>query len=128
MGKEDWKSESVRDVVSLGSIPFFFLVLVRLWLLDNPAFLAQFVLSGVLFGLFAYFFGGEIKAGLAFIASLFTAMYYADLRYSVFIAIVYIFILYGLFYLGREKKAIFFGFVFALISSYVGNILSGFFS
>ena len=56
--KEDaqgWLKTAARDIVAIGGIPFFILVLARVYLLDNPIYFSQFIISGVLFlGIFFF--------------------------------------------------------------------------
>jgi len=66
MGKEvyRWLKTAARDVVAIGGIPFFYLVLVRVYMLDNPTYFSQFIISGVLFIALFFFLKQNLYAGL----------------------------------------------------------------
>ena len=97
--KTDWLSETARDLVALGSVGFFLLVLVRVYMLDNPQYFSQFVLAGVVFLLLFAVFKSNIYSGLGLIVLIFTSLYYADLKFTIFGGVAYVLLLGSLFYL-----------------------------
>ena len=119
MNKE-WFREFARDVIALGSIPFFLLVLVRIWILPNPEFLAQFIIAGILFLVTFLIFKQNLYSGLALIILIFTSLHYADQRFTIFASLAYILLLGSLYYLKTDKKEIFKGILLGIISSGVG--------
>ncbi|MBT3405219.1 hypothetical protein HN832_01420 [archaeon] len=125
MKKGDWKAEFLRDLIGIGSVPFFALVVVRIWIANNNFYLGQLLISGVLFLLLSYLFKSSIYSGLSLIALIFTGSYYLDKRYWAFGILVYFGLIYALDYLGKEKKKIFFGCLFGAGSAAFGNWLSG---
>lgn len=116
--------ELARDIIALGSIPFFLLVIIRIWLLNNNSYLLQIIISGVLFLILSYFFKANFYAGLAWIVLFFTSKYYTDLRYSFFAILIYLSLLLSLIYLNKEKKKIVFGVLFGIICSLIGLEIS----
>ena len=121
MKKELIKSVA-RDFIALGGIPFFILVLVRIWLLDTPAYLSQFLIAGGLFLAITLFIKNNIYSGLSLIALFFTALVYLDLRYTIFGSIIYLGLIGSLFYLNYDKKKIIFGVLFGAISTGLGYL------
>jgi hypothetical protein len=119
----DLKKELARDFVALGGIPFFILVLIRVWILDQPKYFSQFLISGILiFGLFFVFRKKfNLSSGLALIVYIFTAIHYADLIYWTFVGIVYLFLLGSLVYLKKNKKEIIYGTVLGGVCIFLGN-------
>ena len=109
MKDDGWLKVLARDVIALGGLPFFVLVLVRVWMLDNTAYFLQFVVAGVIFGLLFLFVKQDVYAGLGLIVLVFTSLYYEDFLYSVFGAVAYCLLLVSLFYLGRDWKKVIFG-------------------
>ena len=105
-----------RDFVALGSIPFFILVLARVWILDNPAYLSQFLIGGVLFLSLAFVFKSDLYFGLALVSGFFLVLFYNDLRFTYLIIPVYILIIFSLFYLGEDKNKIIKGILFGILS------------
>lgn len=125
--KRNWKKEIARDLIALGSIPFFILVLIRVTILDNPLFLAQFAIAGILFLILAFMFKSNMYSGLALVIGAFTSIYYGDLRYGIFVALTYILLLGSQFYLKTDRmkivKGILFGAISIGISYYVSNLI-----
>jgi len=106
-----WIKAAARDVIAIGGIPFFILVLVRVYMLNNQTYFNQFAISGVLFlGLFILF-RQNIYAGLGLIVLTFTSLYYRDLMFNIFGIVAYVLLLGSLVYLKEDVKKIFWGVV-----------------
>ena len=110
--------ELARDFLALGSIPFFILVLARIWILNDQSYFLQFVISGVLFLILTYAFKNSLYSGLGFIMLFFTAIHYNDLKFSVLGSLVYVGLIYSLVYLKYQK--IILGFLFGALSTGIG--------
>ncbi len=109
MKDEGWLKVLARDLIALGGLPFFVLVLVRVWMLDNTAYFLQFAIAGVLFGLLFLFVRQDVYAGLGLIVLVFTSIYYVDSLYTIFGIVAYCLLLVSLFYLGRDWKKVILG-------------------
>ena len=120
----NWKNELARDLIALGSIPFFLLVLVRIHLLDNPVYSNQFIFSGITFLALFFIFRLNLYSGLGLIALFFTSMYYADVAFTIFGSIIYLFIIVSLFYLKYDMKKVFLGILAGAIGIGVGYVLA----
>ena len=107
-----WIKTAARDIIAIGGIPFFILVLVRVYMLNNPTYFSQFVISGVLFVALFFLFKQNLYAGLGLIILTFTSLYYQDLMYVIFGVGAYVLLLVSLVYLKEDLKKIFFGIVF----------------
>ena len=119
-----WKNELARDLIALGSIPFFLLVLVRIYLLDNPVYLNQFIFSGIVFLVLFFIFRLNLYSGLGLIALFFTSMHYADAAFTIFGSVVYFFIIASLFYLKYDWKKILLGILAGVIGIGVGYVFA----
>ena len=86
----EFLKEGARDFVTLGSIPFFILVLVRVWILDTPAYFSQFAIAGGLFLIITFLFKNNLYSGLALMMLFFTALVYNEWRYTLFGSLVYL--------------------------------------
>jgi hypothetical protein len=118
--KKELMQNLARDFIALGGIPFFAIVVVRIWLLDTPAYLTQFLIAGGLFLAITLILKNSIYSGLSLIALFFTALVYADLRYTIFGSIIYLLLLGSLFYLNYGKKKIIFGVILGAITTAIG--------
>jgi len=106
-----WLKTAARDIIAIGSVPFFILVLARVYMINEPIYFNQFVISGVLFiGLF-FLFRQNLYAGLGLIVLTFTIRFYQDLMFSIFGIVAYFFLLVSLIYLKEDIKKIFLGVV-----------------
>ena len=121
---KNWKNEVARDLIALGSIPFFLLVLVRIYLLNNPIYFNQFVFSGIVFIVLFFIFNLNLYSGLGLIALFFTSMHYANAAFTIFGSIVYFFIIVSLFYLKYDLKKVFWGILAGIVGIGVGYILT----
>ena len=117
--KEILKKEIARDFIALGSIPFFVLVLIRIYILGDISFFSKLIFSGVIFLSLMFLFKQNMYSGLGIIALIFTSLYYNDLKFSIFVSLVYLGLLMSLFYLKKDKKSIISGVVFGIISSLI---------
>ena len=123
--ESDWKKELARDFIALGGIPFFILVLARIWILNNPTYLSQFLFSSVIFILLIFIFRVNIYSGLGLIMLIFTAIHYGDIKYTILGSLVYLGLIVSLFYLRYNWRKIFLGILAGAISIMTGNWISG---
>lgn len=129
MNKEGLKENvnaTARDIVALGSIPFFILVLVRVYLLNKPDYFSQFLIAGVLFLILAFSFKFDKYSGLGLVILIFTILYYNVNTYTIFSSITYVLLLISLIYLKKVKKKIFLGTatgaLCSVVSYYIVNL------
>ena len=115
--------EIARDLIALGGIPFFVLVLVRVYLLNNPTYFSQFVVAGLIFILIAMFLRISFYAGLGLVILIFTNLYYQDIKFGVFSIVAYLLLLAALVYLKKEKKDILLGVIAGGLSSGIAYYL-----
>lgn len=118
--KKEWLKEIARDIIALGGIPFFSIVVIRIWLLDTPAYLSQFLIAGSLFLIATFLLKSSFYSGLSLISLFFTALVYADLRYTLFGSFVYLLLLGSLFYLNYNKKNIILGVILGAVTTVIG--------
>ena len=118
--ESDWKKELARDFIALGGIPFLILVLARIWIIDNLPYLSQFVFSALIFILLVWVFKANIYSGLGLIMLFFTALHYADQKYTILGSLVYLGLIVSLFYLKYNKKKIITGVLAGAISIGLG--------
>ncbi len=123
MEKKEILKESARDLIALGSIPFFILVLVRVVMLGKPTYFWQFAISGLIFLGIWFLTKIDLYAGLALIIVVFTNFYYNDILYGVFSILAYLLLLGSLIYLKTNKKQVFFGVLSGGISSLIAYII-----
>lgn len=112
-----------RDLIALGGVPFFILVLVRVYILNKPEYFAQFAVAGLIFVLIAIFLRTSIYSGLGLVVLVFTNLYYQDLGFGVISVIAYVLLLISLVYLEKSKREIVKGFILGVLASGVSYSL-----
>ena len=115
----EWK-EAARDVLALGSIPFYAIVIVRMLLLEELAILVpQLVIAffGVL--ILSRFIEIEYHIAQGLILIVFTSLGYKEAPFTVFAGLLWILMLYSAYYLKIKKNKIINGAVVGIISTIV---------
>jgi len=121
----EMKKEVARDLIALGSIPFFILVLVRVFVIGNMTFFNQFLFSGIIFIVLALIFRASFYPGLALIVGYFTALNYQASSYTFIASIAYILLIGSLIYLKYDRKKVVYGVFLGVMATFVGNYLVG---
>lgn len=116
MKEMTWLSETARDAIALGGLPFFVLVLGRVWMMDNIIYFSQFAVAGIVFGLVFLTLRQNIHSGLGLIMLVFTSLYYEDFVFGIFGAVIYCLLIWSLVYLGKDWKKIGLGIFVGIIS------------
>ena len=115
--KKEVIKELSRDLIALGGLPFFLLVIIRVSINPDFHYILQFVIAGILFLIMKFLFKSEIHSGLALILLLFIGNYYGDFKFVVFATLMYLLLIASLFYLKKNNKEILKGILFGGISS-----------
>jgi len=114
---------TARDLIALGSIPFFILVLARIYILAQPDYFIKITFSGFLFIILSFIFKTNIYSGLGLITGFFLSYHYKDIKFTIFSILAYILLITSLIYLKESKKKIFFGILLGVIASLISFIL-----
>jgi len=121
---DSWVKTGARDLVAIGGIPFFLLVLARVYMLHKPEYFSQFVISGVVFLLIFILLRQNIYSGLGLITLIFTSLYYNDFIFTIFGAIAYVLLIGGLFYLKEDLKKIILGILVGFVGIGASYLIS----
>ncbi|MEA3248224.1 MAG: hypothetical protein U9Q73_00805 [Nanoarchaeota archaeon] len=122
--RSTWKKESARDLISLGSIPFFLLVLARVYLLNIPKYFNQFVFSGTIFLILFFIFKLNLYSGMGLIVLVFTSLFYSEMIFFIFGSIAYILVIVSLIYLKHDTKKVFLGILAGVVGIGAGYLLA----
>ena len=118
---ENMKDEIARDLIALGGLPFYFLVLVRSTIGGYHSFLSHVAVAlPVLYLLSKAVKGSNLHIARGFILVIFTSIFYSALPFTVFSILVWCGMIYSLTYLkvgaGEILKGIALGVVSVVIS------------
>ena len=119
--KTSWLKEIARDLLALGSIPFYFLVVIRAVIGKYDVFVYQMIIAAVVM-LILYFLikNSNLHVARAFVALIFTSLFYKESLFTVFASLVWVLLLLAAYYIKRKISSVFKGIVIGAISSLAG--------
>ena len=123
--KKDWKYGIARDSMAFGSILFYLFVMARSTIGEYLTFVYQLLIA-LAFLIISSFFIKKANHHLAraFVLVVFTSLFYKDAPFTVFAALVWVFMIGSTFYIKENKKSIYRGIVLGIIASLVSYYLS----
>lgn len=122
---KNWKKEIARDLLALGGIPFYFIVVIRAIIGKYTPFVYQLVITLVVLVILSLIFKNSnqhIARGLILV--FFTSLFYKDMLFTIFASLLWLFMILSLFYLKVKIKEIVKGVSFGVISTTMGYYLT----
>jgi|SRR3989338_48817 len=118
-----WFDELLRDIIAFGSLPFFLIVVIRT-LINNKITTVtyQLGLSLILICIFYLIFWKwkfEIHAALSLPLVIFVSLYYQDLKFTIFVLVIFILLLASLLYLKYDWKKVSLGLIMGGMVSWI---------
>ena len=122
---KDWKKEVARDLIALGGIPFYIIVIVRAVIGKYQPFINQLVIAiiGVLL-LSLIIKGSNQYLARGLILVVFTSLFYKEMLYTVFAFLLFIGMIYSAYYRKEKINFIVNGCILGAISSFASYYLS----
>ena len=120
----DWKKDVARDLLALGSIPFFILVMARSLVGEYYLFIFQTLIALVFIHLVGWKLEFNRHLARMLVLVFFTILFYNQLIFSVFAILVGLITLLSLFYLKEPMKKVGFGLLFGVLASLIGYYLA----
>lgn len=115
--KKEWIKNISRDLLSLGSIVFYTLVVGRAMIYPYYLFLTELLIAAfILFFIFLYIKKLDTYTARALILTVLTSRFYESLTFSLFAGSAFILIVISSTYIGNGKKEIVRGIISAVIS------------
>ncbi len=122
---KSWLMEMARDLLALGSIPFYFLVVVRAVIGKYDVFVYQMLIAALaILALFFIIKGSNLHIARSFVAVVFTSLFYKEMLYTVFASLIWALLLASAYYLKRNIGYIFRGILIGMLSSLAGYHLT----
>ena len=123
--KKSWLKEISRDLLALGSIPFYFLVIIRAIIGNYDIFVYQMLIAiSIIFILSFIIKGSNLHIARAFVALVFTSTFYKEELFTIFAGAVWILMLLSAYYIKRKISPIFRGIVISAISTVIAYYLA----
>ena len=119
------RREIARDLIALGGLPFYFLVVVRTTVGMYEDFISRLIISIIALYLLCRFSPDADKhIARGFILAVFTSLHYEHVPFAIFAFIVWVIMVYALYYLKASARQIFTGVAFGVVSAAVGYFLT----
>lgn len=120
-----WHSEIARDIISLGSIVFYSLVIARALVGPFWSFFT-FLFSAALVLFITYLIYKEFESYLArgIILSIGTIFFYSEFIFTIFASVVYILMVASSYLLGNSILKIIKGIAFGLLATLAGYLIT----
>ena len=119
--KTSWLKEIARDLIALGSIPFYFLVVIRAIIGKYNVFVYQMVIAAiVIFILYFIIKNSNLHIGRALVILVFTSLFYKEVLFTTFAALIWILLLASAYYLKRSFGFVLRGILIGILSSLAG--------
>jgi hypothetical protein len=115
--------EICRDLLAFGSLPFYFIFIIRAWIGNYMSFVYQLILSFIILFVISFFVRNNQHLGRAFILVFFSSLFYADSRFTIFAYLLWILMLVCAYYLKQDKKELILGVILGILSSLVSYYL-----
>ena len=119
------KNEVARDLLSFGSWIFYLVILARALIEPYRPFVDQMIITGIfliIIGIFNKKYDYYISRGL--VIAFFTSIFYNDIKFSIFVSIVFLSMIYSSFLINASKKRIIYGLIIGIVGILLGYFLS----
>lgn len=123
--KKDWKYEIARDGMAFGSILFYVIVMARSLIGEYMVFVYQLSIAIIILIISSFIIkNANHHLARAFVLVIFTSLFYKDSLFTVFAALLWVFMIGAAFYMKENKESIFKGIVLGIVVALVSYFLS----
>ena len=122
-----WLREFARDLLALGSIPFYFLVVIRVLILKDKIFIYQLAIAATsIFVLYFIIKDASLHIARSFVILVFINLVYKETIFGIFSVLTWVFVLISARYLKKSTSSVFNGIVIGIVSSLAGYYMAPF--
>jgi|TARA_Y100000310_G_scaffold186388_1_gene186535 hypothetical protein len=123
--KKDWKYELARDSMAFGSILFYIIVIARATIGDYMIFVYQLLIAIAILILSSLIIKNTNHyIARTFVLVVFTSLFYKDALFTIFAALLWVFMIGSAFYMKENKKSIAKGIILGIFTALVSYYLS----
>ena len=116
-----WLKEFARDLVALGSIPFYLLVVARSVIGNYYSFVYQMVIGAIaVFALYFLIKDSSMHIARSLVVVVFTSLFYKEAIFTIFASIVWVFLVFAAYYVKRKMGYVIRGIIIGILSSLIG--------
>jgi len=119
------KKEVARDNLALGSIAFYILVMARALIGPYWEFLIQLITAGIFLMIISLFIKNtENHISRLTVLTVFTILFYNQMRFTIFVIILFCVIILSALVLKIKKNLIMNGIILGILSSIIGFFIT----
>lgn len=115
--------EIARDMVALGSLPFYAIVFIRAVIGESQSFLQHLLIALLIIMILQKLFDSNLHVARALVLVVFTGAFYKKMLFFIFAIVLYIFIMKSSLYLGEKRSRVWNGFLIGVVSSVIPYVL-----
>jgi hypothetical protein len=120
-----WTKEAARDVLALGSVPFYSIVVVRSLIGPYYLFFYQLAIAAaLLFAASLAFKNSDNHVSRSWVLLVFTVLFYTTPVYTLFASVLWLLVATAAVYLGKKKMAVAKGFFIGLFCAVISYVLA----
>jgi hypothetical protein len=124
---KDWKKEISRDCIALGSIPFYFIVMIRSIIGKYAIFVYQLLIALVILIVLSKIVKkSDMYVARTFVLVVFTSLFYQHNLYTIFAFLLWGLVIVSSNYLKVKKNVIIKGAILGIIGSGIAYYLAQF--
>src|SRR3989344_2262411 len=113
-----WLKEFARDLVALGSIPFYLLVVARSIIGSHYSFVYQMAIAAIaVFILYFLIKDSSMHIARSLVIVVFTSMFYKEAIFTAFAALVWVLLVIADYYIKRKIGYVIRGIIIGILSS-----------
>ena len=116
-----WLKEFARDLVALGSIPFYLLVVARSIIGNYYSFVYQMIIAAIaVFVLYFLIKDSSLHIARSLVIVVFTSLFYKEAIFTAFAALVWVLLVIADYYIKRKIGYVIRGIIIGILSSLIG--------
>jgi len=125
---KSWKKEIARDIIALGSIPFYAIVFVRVIIGKYMPFIYYMVIAFVLLIILSKLIkNSNMHIARGLVLMVFISFFYKVLLFTVFAGLLWVLMLVSSYYLKVKTKEIWKGVLLGVLSMLISYLIMLFF-
>lgn len=119
-----WKKEIARDLLALGSVPFYALVIARAFVGQFVPFIVQLCVALPCVFLLSRLIDFDRHVSRALVLLVFVSAFYWNLYFALFALAIYVLIVWSAVFLKKGDRRVIMAVVFGVVSSLVAYVAS----
>ncbi len=120
---KDWKKEVARDLIALGSIPFYLIVIIRAIIGEHAIFVYQMLIALIVLTGLGFVVKADVYVARSFVICVFTSLFYNHSLFTIFAFILWVLLLVSAYCMDVKRNVIIKGIILGIVSSGIAYYL-----